>query len=58
MLVTLEQPLIVTNNYGLGRYGELELATERLYQGTQVALPGAAANAIEAQNINKKNTLR
>lgn len=54
MLVTLEQPLIVTNNYGLGRYGELELATERLYQGTQVALPGAAANAIEAQNINKK----
>ncbi|KPZ65291.1 Xanthomonalisin precursor [Pseudoalteromonas sp. P1-16-1b] len=54
MLVTLEQPLIVTNNYGLGRYGELELATERLYQGTQVALPGAAANAVEAQNLNKK----
>ena len=54
MLVTLEQPLIVTNNYGLGRYGELELATERLYQGTQVALPGAAANAVEAQNLTKK----
>ena len=54
MLVTLEQPLVVTNNYGLGRYGELELATERLYQGTQVALPGAAANAVEAQNLTKK----
>ena len=53
MLVTLEQPLIVTNNFGLGRYGEVELATERLYQGTQVALPGDAANAVEAANLTK-----
>ena len=54
MLVTLEQPLVVTNNYGLGRYGEVEVATERLYQGTQVALPGDTANAVEAENLTKK----
>lgn len=54
MLISLTQPLVVTNNYGLGRYGELELATERLYQGTQVALPGEAANAVEAENVKKK----
>ncbi|KPH94488.1 DNA degradation protein EddB [Pseudoalteromonas porphyrae] len=54
MLVTLEQPLVVTNNYALGRFGEVELATERLYQGTQVALPGDAANAHEAENLKKQ----
>lgn len=54
MLVTLEQPLVVTNNYGLGRYGEVDLATERLYQGTQVALPGDAANATEVENSKKQ----
>ncbi len=54
MLVSLDQTLVVTNNYGLGRYGEVELATERLYQGTQVALPGDAANAVEAANLTKK----
>jgi len=54
MLVTLEQSLVVTNNFGLGRYGEVELATERLYQGTQIALPGDAANAVETENLLKK----
>ncbi|MGP5157167.1 ExeM/NucH family extracellular endonuclease [Pseudoalteromonas prydzensis] len=54
MLVTLEQPLVVTNNYGLGRYGEVDLATERLYQGTQIALPGDAATAVEAENSKKQ----
>ncbi|MBQ4859755.1 ExeM/NucH family extracellular endonuclease [Pseudoalteromonas sp. MMG007] len=54
MLVSLDQTLVVTDNYGLGRYGEVELATERLYQGTQVALPGDAANAVEAANLTKK----
>ncbi|NMM40638.1 ExeM/NucH family extracellular endonuclease [Pseudoalteromonas arctica] len=53
MLVSLEQTLVVSNNYGLGRYGEVGLATERLYQGTQIALPGNAANTVEAENINK-----
>ncbi|GAA61001.1 hypothetical protein P20652_2875 [Pseudoalteromonas sp. BSi20652] len=54
MLVTLDQSLTVTNNFGLGRYGEVELATERLYQGTQVAMPGDAANAVEVANLTKK----
>ncbi|MGB0947908.1 MAG: ExeM/NucH family extracellular endonuclease, partial [Pseudoalteromonas marina] len=54
MLVTLDQELVVTNNFGLGRYGEVELATERLYQGTQVAMPGDAANAVEVENLTKK----
>ena len=54
MLVTIDQPLVVNNNYGLGRYGEVDLGTERLYQGTQVALPGDAANAVEAENLKKQ----
>lgn len=54
MLVTLDQTLMVTNNYGLGRYGEVDLGTERLYQGTQIALPGEAANAVEAENQKKQ----
>ncbi|MFY8285727.1 ExeM/NucH family extracellular endonuclease [Pseudoalteromonas sp. SSMSWG5] len=54
MLVTIAQPLVVNNNYGLGRYGEVDLGTERLYQGTQVALPGDAANAVEAENLKKQ----
>jgi len=54
MLITLDQTLVVTNNYGLGRYGEVDLATERLYQGTQIALPGEAANAVEAENQKKQ----
>jgi len=54
MLVSLDQTLVVTDNYTLGRYGEVELATERLYQGTQVALPGDAANAVETTNLTKK----
>lgn len=54
MLVTLDQKLVVTNNYGLGRYGEVDLGTERLYQGTQIALPGEAANAVETENQKKQ----
>ncbi|ALO43695.1 ExeM/NucH family extracellular endonuclease [Pseudoalteromonas phenolica] len=54
MLVKIDQQLFVNNTYGLGRYGEVALGTERLYQGTQVALPGDAANALEAQNKLKE----
>jgi predicted extracellular nuclease len=54
MLVSLDQTLLVTNNYSLGRYGEFELGTERLYQGTQIALPGDDANAVEAENLKKQ----
>jgi hypothetical protein len=51
MLVTLPQTLSVTNNYGLGRYGEVGLSSEgTLYNPTQVATPGSAANAVAAAN--------
>ena len=54
MLVSIDQKLFVNNTYGLGRYGEVALGTERLYQGTQVARPGDDANALEAQNKLKE----
>ena len=54
MLISVAQPMYVVDSYNLARYGELGLATERLYQGTQVALPGDAANALEAQNQLKQ----
>ncbi|MES2885754.1 MAG: ExeM/NucH family extracellular endonuclease, partial [Pseudomonadota bacterium] len=51
MLVTLPQKLAVTNNFTLARFGEVELSSEsRLVQPTQVAAPGAAANALQASN--------
>ncbi|MCO7190103.1 MULTISPECIES: ExeM/NucH family extracellular endonuclease [unclassified Pseudoalteromonas] len=53
MLVSLSQDMVVADTYNLGRYGEVGLATERLYQGTQVAMPGDAANALEAENTKK-----
>ncbi|MCF2911022.1 ExeM/NucH family extracellular endonuclease [Pseudoalteromonas sp. DL2-H2.2] len=53
MLVSLSNNMVVADTYNLGRYGEIGLATERLYQGTQVALPGEAANKYEAENAKK-----
>lgn len=57
MLVNITNELFVNDTYGLKRYGELKLGSERLYQGTQVALPGEAANAIERLNVSKEITL-
>lgn len=57
MLIRLNQTLYVTDNYTLGRYGEVGLATERLWQPTNVTTPGAAANALAAQNALKRITL-
>ncbi|MEO8611259.1 MAG: ExeM/NucH family extracellular endonuclease [Chloroflexota bacterium] len=49
MLVTFPQSLTVTENYSLGRYGLLSLSSGgRLYQTTNVASPGADANALGA----------
>lgn len=54
MKVRLTERLTVTDNYGLGRYNELTLSSERLYQPTQIALPGDAAKAVMAANrLNK-----
>jgi len=50
MLVTLPQTLTVSENYNLGRYGEVVLSNGRLFQPTQVATPGANANAVQAAN--------
>jgi predicted extracellular nuclease len=51
MLVTLPQTLTVTNNFGLGRFGEVGLSSgDRLFQPTQIATPGPAANAVQITN--------
>lgn len=57
MLVSVNNEMVVNDTYGLKRYGELKLGTERLFQSTQVALPGDAANAVEAENKLKSLTL-
>ncbi len=51
MRVTFPQTLTVTNNFGLGQYGEIELsAGGRLLQPTSVVPPGTAAIALQAAN--------
>lgn len=51
MLVTFPQALAVSENYNLGRYGELTLSPDaRLMTPTQVERPGDAALALEAAN--------
>ena len=51
MSIVVQQDLTVTENYNLGRYGELVLSADgRLFNPTQVATPGAAAQAVAAQN--------
>ncbi len=67
MLVRFPQQLRVTDNYDLGRFGELSLALvpdynpgvtfTRLMSGTQVATPGAAALAVEDLNARSKFVL-
>jgi hypothetical protein len=51
MRVTLPQGLVVTEHFGLGRFGEVLLSSgARLAQPTDVVAPGAAANALQAAN--------
>jgi predicted extracellular nuclease len=50
MRVRLPQTLTVTDVYGLGRFGELSLASGRLWQPTQLARPGPPAQALQAAN--------
>lgn len=51
MLVTLPQLLTVTENFQLGRFGQIVVsANGRLRHPTHVALPGAPANAAAAAN--------
>lgn len=52
MLVEFQQELTVTENYNLGRYGELVLANQRLFQPTQLYRPG-----VDAQQLGNDNAL-
>ncbi|HET6338932.1 MAG TPA: ExeM/NucH family extracellular endonuclease [Polyangiales bacterium] len=58
MLVTIDQPLTVTGNYELARYGTLELSVGgRLMQPTQLARKGEPANQQQHANDARKITL-
>lgn len=51
MLVSFSQTLTATEVFNLGRFGEVSLSGDgRLYTPTAVAAPGAAAQAVLAQN--------
>jgi predicted extracellular nuclease len=55
MLVTFPQTLYVTEHFQLGRFGQILMSSsDRLRQPTNVVAPGAAANALQAENnLNK-----
>jgi predicted extracellular nuclease len=50
MRVRLPQTLTVTDVYGLARFGEVALASQRRWQPTQLAPPGPLAEALRAAN--------
>jgi uncharacterized protein len=51
MLVRFPQRLTVTEHFQLGRFGQVVVSSGgRLVQPTEVALPGAAANTLQAAN--------
>ncbi|MDO6428830.1 ExeM/NucH family extracellular endonuclease [Thalassotalea sp. 1_MG-2023] len=52
MRVTVENS-IVTDTYNYGRYGQFEVASERLYTPTQVTEPGVSANQLALENAEK-----
>ena len=59
MLVAPQGAYTVTDNYALNQYAEIGLAhdTRPLPQSTDVAKPGPAAQAVEADNATKKVVL-
>lgn len=57
MLITFNQDLFVTDTYNYGRYGQIGLASERLYNPTQIATPGEAANTLASLNNSKSIVL-
>ena len=55
MLVSYTQTLTATEVFNLGRFGEVSLSgIGRLYNTTAVALPGAPAEAVAAQNARSR----
>lgn len=57
MSVVVPQDLFITEFFNYDRFGEMVLASSRQYQGTHVAEPGAAANAVAAANALARVTL-
>jgi predicted extracellular nuclease len=58
MLVTLQGPFTVQQNYFLGRYGELTLGTGgRLQTPTNLYRPGTQAQALNTDNIRRSIVL-
>lgn len=54
MSVVLPQQLTVSENFNLGRFGEVLLSSGRLFQPTHVALPGVDAQVVqEANDLNR-----
>ena len=54
MLVTLPQTMTVTEHFNVGRFHEVVLASERLYQPTHSVAPGEGALALQAENDLKR----
>jgi uncharacterized protein len=55
MLVTFPQELTVTDNFNLGRFGEVTLSVGgRLFNPTNTADPGPDANALQALNDRRQ----
>ena len=50
MWVRMPQALAVNDVFSAARFAEFTVAPERLFQPTQVVLPGSDANALQAQN--------
>ncbi|BDX08652.1 ExeM/NucH family extracellular endonuclease [Planctobacterium marinum] len=57
MLVNMPQTLTVSDDYSLSRYGEIIVSNGRLYNPTQIATPGDAANAVAAANALNQITI-
>jgi predicted extracellular nuclease len=57
-LVTFTQPLVISEYYNFGRYGEIVLSSQRQYQPTALFAPGSAeATALAAANAADRVTL-
>ncbi|MDX3774572.1 ExeM/NucH family extracellular endonuclease [Chromatiaceae bacterium AAb-1] len=54
MSVRFTQQLVVNDTYPLGRYGEILLADERLWQATEIVAPGQQATEFEARQQQRQ----
>ena len=55
MLVRFAQPLVVTGNFNLGQFGQIDLAPQVLYQPTQT--PGNALSWAAATDVAKRSII-